>query len=162
MQDVPAWSLAAAAIPGILAVALAAWALFALRRLRRAVAEPLADGTRADLEGLRDQVGAIDARLTDLDGRVVSHASETDERLRASVRFQGLIRYDAYTDMGGEQSWSIALLDEHQNGTVITSLHARDHARIYLKQISAGQPEQRLSPEEERAIALALGTESGS
>ena len=40
---------------------------------------------------------------------------------------------------------------------MVTSLHARDHARVYLKQMVDGAPEQRLSPEEERAVALALG-----
>jgi hypothetical protein len=62
--------------------------------------------------------------------------------------------------MGGQQSWSIALLDANQNGAVVTSLHARDHARVYLKEMALGTPSQRLSPEEERAVALALGRPS--
>jgi Protein of unknown function (DUF4446) len=59
--------------------------------------------------------------------------------------------------MGGQQSWSIALLDGNHSGAVVTSLHARDHARVYLKELVEGTPGQRLSPEEERAVALALG-----
>ena len=54
-------------------------------------------------------------------------------------------------------AWSIALLDESRNGTVITSLHARDHARVYMKEIFAGRSEQRLSPEELSAVEQALG-----
>jgi hypothetical protein len=68
-----------------------------------------------------------------------------------------MVRYDAYRDMGGQQSWSIALLDAHRNGAIVTSLHARDHARVYLKELREGTPGQRLSPEEERAVTLALG-----
>ena len=67
------------------------------------------------------------------------------------------VRYDAYRDMGGQQSWSIALLDGTRTGAVVTSLHSRDHARVYLKELTAGVAEQRLSPEEARAVALALG-----
>ena len=61
--------------------------------------------------------------------------------------------------MGGSQSWSIALLDDSANGTVISCLHARDHARVYLKEVVGGRSAQRLSPEEERAITLATGVE---
>jgi hypothetical protein len=68
-----------------------------------------------------------------------------------------MVRYDAYRDMGGQQSWSIALLDGNRTGAIVTSLHARDHARVYLKELAGGVSEQRLSPEEERAVALALG-----
>ena len=157
MSDVPVWYLAVAAIPGVLALGIAGWALMALRAHRRGQAEPLAEGTRADLADLRRGHDEVDARLTGLVEEVARRGTEVDARLRAAVRFQGLIRYDAYTDMGGEQSWSIALLDEARNGTIITSLHARDHARVYLKQVIEGRPEQRLSPEEERAIEQALG-----
>lgn len=157
MSDVPVWYLALAAIPGVLALGIAAWALMALRAHKRGQAEPLAEGTHADLADLRRGQGEVDARLTALVEELADRRIEVDARLRASVRFQGLIRYDAYTDMGGEQSWSIALLDEARNGTIITSLHARDHARVYLKQVIEGRPEQRLSPEEERAIEQALG-----
>jgi len=67
------------------------------------------------------------------------------------------VRYDAYGDMGGQQSWSIALLDASATGSVMTCLHARDHARMYVKEVVNGASEQRLSPEEVAAIALATG-----
>jgi hypothetical protein len=161
VSDVPVWYLAVAAMPGVAALGLAAWALMALRAHRRGQATPLPEGTQADLSDLRRGHEAVDGRLGALAAEVARRGTETDARLRASVRFQGLVRYDAYTDMGGEQSWSIALLDEKRNGTIITSLHARDHARVYLKQVIEGTPEQRLSPEEERAIERALGGGTG-
>ena len=46
-----------------------------------------------------------------------------------------------------------------QSGAVVSCLHARDHARVYLKELTDGIPSQRLSPEERRAVALALGRE---
>lgn len=161
MSDVPVWYLAVAAIPGVIALGLAAWALMALRAYRRGQNARFGEGTQADLADLRRGHEGLDDRVAALVEEVERRGADTDARLRASVRFQGLIRYDAYTDMGGEQSWSIALLDEARNGTIITSLHARDHARVYLKQVVSGAPQQRLSPEEEQAIALALGGDTG-
>ena len=81
----------------------------------------------------------------------------TERSLATSLRFQGLVRYDAYRDMGGSQSWSIALIDGNGTGAVVTCLHARDHARMYMKELEEGTPSQRLSPEEETAVALAPG-----
>ena len=58
--------------------------------------------------------------------------------------------------MSGRQSTSIALLDSQRSGVVLSSIHHRDQARLYAKQISAGSAELRLSPEEEEALRLAL------
>lgn len=99
----------------------------------------------------------IDDQITALRDEFEERSRLIDRTLRSTVRFQGLVRYDAYRDIGGQQSWSIALLDEARNGTVITSLHARDHARVYLKEIFGGASEQRLSPEELSAVEQALG-----
>src|SRR5215207_265730 len=101
--------------------------------------------------------GGLEQGLKDLEALVERQGEVTEASLRTSLRFQGMVRYDAYRDMGGQQSWSIALLDANRSGAVVTSLHARDHARVYLKEMAGGTPSQRLSPEEERAVALALG-----
>ncbi len=85
----------------------------------------------------------------DLESLVERQGEVTERSLRSALRFQGMVRYDAYRDMGGSQSWSIALIDGNQTGAVVTSLHARDHARVYLKELVEGTPGQRLSPEED-------------
>ena len=64
-----------------------------------------------------------------------------------------MVRYDAFGDMGGHLSWSLALLDDAGHGVVLTSIHGRSDARTYAKSISAWSCEQQLSPEEEEAIA---------
>jgi hypothetical protein len=121
----------------------------------------LPDGASAGLvdrqASLQRAQGRLEQGLRDLEALVERQGEVTEVGLRSSLRFQGMVRYDAYRDMGGQQSWSIALLDADQNGAVVTSLHARDHARVYLKEMAEGTPSQRLSPEEERAVALALG-----
>jgi hypothetical protein len=82
-------------------------------------------------------------------------------RLDGAVTHRALVRYDAYGEMSGRQSTSIALLDANQSGVVLSSIHHRETARLYAKQIRRGQPELELSPEESEAVKLALADESG-
>src|SRR6185295_3895167 len=110
---------------------------------------------------LQRGIERVDEEIRSLRDQADARQRATDERLRGALRFQGLVRYDAYRDMGGQQSWSIALLDATRTGAVVTSLHARDHARVYLKEMAGGVANQRLSPEEERAVALAMGDQVG-
>ena len=65
------------------------------------------------------------------------------------------MRYDAFGDMGGHLSWSMALLDDAGDGVVVTSIHGRSDARTYAKNISAWSANQPLSPEEEEALSFA-------
>jgi hypothetical protein len=160
-MDVNVWVAVAAGVPGLIALVGCGLLWGSLRRVRAAQQVLLPDGTSAGLvdrqASLQRAQGRLEEGLKDLEALVERQGEVTEADLRTSLRFQGMVRYDAYRDMGGQQSWSIALLDGTQSGAVVTSLHARDHARVYLKQMVEGTPEQRLSPEEERAVALALG-----
>jgi hypothetical protein len=160
-MDVSVWVAVAAGVPGLIALIWCAVLWASLRRLRATQRVLLPDGASAGLVDRQAALQRAQARLEeglrDLESLAERQGEVTEAGLRTSLRFQGMVRYDAYRDMGGQQSWSIALLDGNQSGAVVTSLHARDHARVYLKQMVEGTPEQRLSPEEERAVALALG-----
>jgi hypothetical protein len=68
------------------------------------------------------------------------------------LRYASLIRYDAFEDVGGEQSFSLALLDERRNGVVLTSVYSRLDVRVYAKAIRNGQASHALSEEEARAL----------
>jgi hypothetical protein len=161
VNDVPVWLVGVAAVPGVIALVLgiALWTM--VRRLREAQQVLLSDGTSESLverqSAQQRSVQRLEEHLRGLEDRLTAEKAETDEALGAAIRFQGLVRYDAYSDMGGQQSWSVALLDRSRTGSIVTSLHARDHARVYLKQLVGGEPSQRLSPEEERAVLLAMG-----
>ena len=159
--EVALWMLAVAAAPGVLAVVVAAVLLVKLRRIRAEQKLLLPDGTQV---GLVERQAALARTAQELDGRIDAVRDEvrrltehTNTGLRSALRFQGVVRYDAYADIGGEQSWSMAILNAERTGAVISSLHARDHARVYLKEITAGASAQRLSPEEQLAIARAMG-----
>ena len=103
----------------------------------------------ASFRALHDYVRGVAEQL---DGRLT--VAET--RLDGAIAHCGLIRYDAYNEMSGRQSTTIALLDSRNSGVVLSSIHHRDQARLYAKQISEGSAELRLSPEEEEALRLAL------
>ena len=68
-----------------------------------------------------------------------------------ALRHLAVVRYDAFGDMGGRLSWSLALVDEAGNGIVLTSIHGRCDARTYAKDITAWASDQPLSPEEQEA-----------
>ncbi|HEX9008373.1 MAG TPA: DUF4446 family protein [Patescibacteria group bacterium] len=69
----------------------------------------------------------------------------------------GFMRYNPFTDTGGDQSFSMCLLDEKGNGIMVSSLHSRENTRLYAKKIENGKPQaQVLSKEEQEVIKQAL------
>ena len=101
---------------------------------------------------LRREMMEARRTLQDVDARI----REARERLRGSVQNVGMVRFNPFRDAGGDQSFCIALLDEKQNGVVISSLYARDGVRVYGKPIQAGASTYTLSEEEQQAISKAL------
>ena len=100
------------------------------------------------------------ARIVRLESAVRSLVG-TDRRqeglIEGAVRHVGLVRYDAFEDVGGRLSFSCALLDDHGTGVVMTSINGRQDTRVYAKPIAEGHSSYNLSVEEEEAIRQALG-----
>ena len=90
-----------------------------------------------------------ESRLADLSERVREHLEES----RLLVRYVGLVRYDAFNDIAGQQSYSLCLLDSHRNGVVLT---AKASTRSYAVAIKGGEAHRKLSEEESRAMEVAL------
>jgi hypothetical protein len=145
------------------ALVVAAVAFVRLRRLRAdqrvllgtAPADDLvehASRIEQEFRSLHAYVGDVAARL---DGRL----GTVEARLDGTIAYRGLVRFDAYNEMSGQQSVSIALLDAAQSGILMTSIHHRDQARLYVKHMIAGEPEYPLSPEEVKAVRVALAGE---
>jgi hypothetical protein len=72
-----------------------------------------------------------------------------------ALRHVAVVRYDAFADMGGHLSWSLALLDDQGDGVVLTSIHGRSDSRTYAKNVSGWSASQPLSPEEGEAVRFA-------
>jgi hypothetical protein len=85
-----------------------------------------------------------------------------EDRLDGCVAYLSLIRYDAYGEMSGRQSSSLALLDSRRSGVVLSSILHREQARVYVKQVHEGESEFELSPEEQQAIETALSGGAGA
>ncbi|HVF10276.1 MAG TPA: DUF4446 family protein [Abditibacteriaceae bacterium] len=81
------------------------------------------------------------------------------QQVQGCVQYVGLVRYDAFGDASGQQSFSLAMLDGHQNGAIITALFGRQDSRCYGKAVAGGKTQQMLTKEETEALQIAL-TES--
>jgi hypothetical protein len=154
---------------GIVAIAAGAAALLALlfcailgiklRRLRTAQ-RTILGGHDQDLvahaASLQRQFEALYDYVQEASERMDSRMVTAERRIDQSVAYRSLIRYDAYGEMSGRQSTSIALLDANRSGLVLSSIHHRDQARLYAKEVREGKPELELSPEEDEAVRRAL------
>ena len=107
------------------------------------------------LRSSRTPRGAADADGSDLPPDVLGLRQEVAAlrgEAASALKHLAVVRYDAFGDMGGHLSWSLALLDDNGDGAVLTSIHGRNEARTYAKSISAWSCDQPLSPEEEQAV----------
>ena len=148
----------------LLGLLLAAVLAFRLRRLRAQQSVVLGGHERRDLVAHGDRLergfGELREYVEESLQRLDERLGEQERRLDDCITYRALVRYDAYNEMSGHQSSSIALLDAHRSGIVVSSILHRDQARIYVKQVQDGEGELELSPEEREAIELAIGAGS--
>jgi Protein of unknown function (DUF4446) len=137
-----------------------------LRRLRAAQRTVLGTAD-TDLVG---HAATLQEAFVQLRDWVEETATRLDERMLAAehridgcVTYTSLIRYDAYNEMSGRQSSTLALLDAHRTGVVVSSILHREQARVYVKPVREGASELELSPEEHEAIEAAVaGSPTGA
>jgi len=115
------------------------------RRLTAATGDPR---VLERLTTVERELGAAGGRLDHLAGRVDRIGEETQRCLRRV----GIVRYDAFKELGGHLSFSLALLDARQDGVVVSVLNDRHGARAYAKPVAGGRSTITLSEEEQRAI----------
>jgi hypothetical protein len=135
-----------------LLLALALW--FKLSRMMRAYAR-MQGGRSDDLVDVvnrqADEVERLGAEVVRLRDQVKAlHVEIAD-----SLRHVAVVRYDAFPDMGGRLSFSVALLDDDGDGLVLTSINGRSETRTYAKGVKSGGSDHQLSPEEQQAITFA-------
>jgi hypothetical protein len=156
-----ALAAAGVAVVALLAVIVLAIRLRRVRAAQRTVlggedrdvishAAALERSVEAQARGLAEATASLQARLDD-----------AERRLAGSVSRTAVIRYDAYDEMTGRQSSSIALLDDAATGIVFSAILHRDQARFYAKWVVRGASELELSPEEREAVAEAMAGRKG-
>lgn len=142
----------------LLDVVLFIWLLL-LRRGQRAVAHRFQEQIEA-IEG-RDWEKVVadyleEIRITTERAKELAHRSEEVERkVERTIQRVGVVRFNAFPDVGGDQSFAIALLDNQGDGVVISSLQGRTGNRVYAKPLKRWDSTYALSDEEKQAIAKA-------
>lgn len=126
------WFVVALSLVLSVAACVVAW-----HSRRRGPAAADLDQVPADVLGLRREVAAL------------------KQEVGGALRHVAVVRYDAFRDMGGHLSWSVAMLDDSGDGVLLTSIHGRSEARTYARTVTAWTCEQPLSQEESQALSLA-------
>ena len=113
-----------------------------------------------DAETLENTIVALGDEMRDL--RSEDRANKDAIRVlnknqRASLQKFGIVRYNAFKEMGGNMSFALAELDYTNSGFIINTVHSREGCYLYIKTVDCGQTEVLLSAEEKEALEKALG-----
>jgi hypothetical protein len=136
-----------------------------MRRMRMAQRAVLGEQARdlvSHAAELQHAFETLQAGVQNTAARLDERMGTAEDRLDGALAYRALVRYDAYGELSGHQSTSVALLDAEHNGVVLSSIAHRESARLYCKQVVAGKGDVELSPEEAEAVRLALAGELGS
>ena len=143
------------AVLALLMASLLAWRTSRMKRQYTVLSG--SDGQESFIEVVARKTAEVEALRDDV-AQLAEDLRSTQRELQLAVRHIGVVRYDAFGDMGGRMSFSVALLDDHGNGFVLTSVHARSESRSYIKQLRGGMADVTLSPEEASAVADAVAS----
>jgi hypothetical protein len=138
----------------LLVVVLAIWQTIQLQQIRKKVDAVPQDGNVFTLiDSTTARINRVEAGLAVLDQRVES----IEARLPFAVTRTAVVSYDAFGNITGQMSRSMALLSESGDGVVLSILVSRDETLFFTKEIRSGVGSEMLSPEEDRAVANAMG-----
>lgn len=150
IQSIPLWLLIALGTLGISTLVLIVFSLQLRNRLRTFM-------TGKDGTSLETALAWLTKKNAEVDETLHAHKEALemiDSRVKKSVRGYSLIRYDAYEDNGGNQSFASGIIDEQADGFVLSVITNRNHVGVYAKPVGRGTPLSSLTEEE----ALALET----
>lgn len=105
-----------------------------------------------DLENYMYRVERVEKQNADILGQI----NGLDKELEGCIQKIGILRYSAFQDTGSDLSFTLALLDEHDNGIVLNGIYSREMSNIYAKPIENGKSTYTLSDEEQEAIKRAI------
>jgi hypothetical protein len=139
----------------VLVIWLAVLTIFFVRlqtHYNKLIAHSKGNGLISVLDGILKKQDDIKAHVSELEKGLATVYRDG----KFHLQHIGLIRFNPFSDTGGSQSFTLALLDGHKNGLVITSLYARSGHRWYIKKIEKGKGKDiQLSKEEEEAVKSA-------
>lgn len=146
----------AVVILSLLAIGIGAVSLLRLRSLTQRFDSALGGNVTDSLESLLAEhlkrVENVDERLGELDAEY-KRLSVTNSLASQKI---SIVRFNPFGDTGGDQSFSLAVLDAHDSGYVLTSIHGRQGTRVYVKPVDFGKSKYTLSAEEQQALTQAV------
>ena len=144
---------------GVAVVVLGAWVAWLQRSealLRRRLRRVLPQGESSGVDEILDrQLKRIDSLTERVEALNMLHR-ELEALGQRTIQKVAVIRYNPFSDTGGDQSFAMALLDSLGNGVVLSSLHSRTDTRVFAKAVQSGRSKYQLSDEEQEAIRKAL------
>ncbi len=142
-------------ILAIVAIILSIYSLLLIRQLSK-LKSLFFSGTRAgNLETVIEGLQLNQQTLSEEQSHTAAQVAQLFEQTSYAIQKVGLVRFNPFDDGGGNFSFSLALLDNRNNGVIITSMYGRQQNRIYSKKINAGVSESALTKEEQQAITEA-------
>ncbi|MEK7569211.1 MAG: DUF4446 family protein [Patescibacteria group bacterium] len=134
-------------------VTLGVWVFVLDRRMKKLLAGKDAQSLEGTIRALGDDIRALEKFQTE----TTTYLADAEKRIRRSVQGVETIRFNAFkgTGDGGNQSFAIALLSENGDGTIISSLYARDRVSVFAKPVKNFTSEFEMTAEEKDAVAQA-------
>jgi len=137
----------------LLFLVLAAYRLYIVeRRLNKIFGKSKNTSFEGVVAGHAETLVRLESEL----GRIASSHKALSESFTASVQKVSMIRFNPFSDSGGDQSFAIALLDGQNNGIVLSGLYVQGHPMVYAKPVQQGQSRYALSAEETSVLAKAM------
>lgn len=132
----------------LVSLSLSIYILFFFKKLSKGVG-------RADLIKILNHLSEIEKVNSDSIKEINKTIDEIKNDASFHIQKVALVRFNPFSELGGDHSFSLALLDSHATGFVITGLHTRERTRVYVKKIDKGKSKQDLSKEEKEVLIKA-------
>ena len=97
--------------------------------------------------------------LVEITDKHTSQITKLNEDMQTVYTKLGVVKYDAFNEMGGKLSFALAMLDNSNNGYIINAMHSREGCYTYVKEIIKGESFITLGDEERQALSQAMGTD---
>ena len=108
-----------------------------------------------DLETYMYRVGKVEKQ----NNEILNYVKTLDEDLTRCIQKVGMVRYNAFKDTGSDLSFTLALLDEHNDGVVLNGIYSREMSNIYAKPVKNGTSTYTMSDEEKQAVQKAMNSD---
>lgn len=125
-----------------------------LRKSYKSFMKKLGGGEGIDeiLKGYIKKVEEVETKNEE----IINYCKKLDNNVAKCTQKIGMVRYNAYKDTGSDLSFTLAMLDEYNNGVVLNGIYSRDMSNIYAKPVESGKSKYTLSDEEKEAIEKAI------